>query len=173
MASGFICRLPIVPVVRYAPSCIHRSPPLRSSFPLFHRCHGMMCVPHAETDTFLEWLRTIYGRDFAIANDFPMSSKIYLEYTGDESGSLTSFTTICPGAAKYKDAYWTIDNVCQRTLEASYIFKYVHRQLDDALQPVMHAVFDASAKHKVRAEDALHVGSLCRRAGALMLQAHP
>jgi hypothetical protein len=127
----------------------------------------MMCVPYAETDTFLEWLRTTYAREFAIATDFPMSSKIYLEYTGDESGSLTSFTTICPGAAKYKDAYWTIDNVCQHTLEASYIFKYVHKQLDDAPQPVMHAVFDASANHKARAEDALHVASLCRRAGGV------
>jgi hypothetical protein len=31
----------------------------------------------------------------------------------------------------------------------------------------MHAVFDASANHKARAEDALHVGSLGRRAGGV------
>ncbi len=128
-----------------------------------------MCVPPAETDACLQWLQKKHGREFAVEKGFPLSSKIYSSYIiGDEARYITSYATICPGACgEVQGACWTIDNACQHTLEASYSFKYEHRWPEDEFQPVMLVVFDASANHKARAQDALHVRSLCGRAGGV------
>ncbi len=82
---------------------------------------------------------------------------------------LASFTTICPGAGKNKDPYWTITDAYKHLIEVVYIFKWLHRDILKltCAQPEMHVVFDdGSSNHTARPFDVLHVGGgLCKGPG--------
>lgn len=106
--------------------------------------------------------------------DFPMSAKVYSNYSGPEKGMLASFTTIVPGAGKGKDPYWTIVDAWHHLVEVAQIFKWVHRRcatnvgttIENLVQPVMHAIFDGSSNHTARALDGLNVGGgICKGPG--------
>ncbi len=106
--------------------------------------------------------------------DYPMSAKVYSNYSGPEKDMLASFTTIVPGAGKGKDPYWTIVDAWHHLVEVAQIFKWVHRRcstnaginIDNRVQPVMHAIFDESSNHTARALDGLNVGGgICKGPG--------
>jgi hypothetical protein len=111
----------------------------------------MMQVPAAEVEDCLQWLSEQTNRPFSLANDFAMSSKIYM-------GELCSFTTIQP--EKNKDDYWCNDDMCIHLIEAVLICKWVHRRLylTSNMQPQFVFIFDGSSNHGAKAPDALHVG---------------
>ncbi len=52
--------------------------------------------------------------------DYPMSAKVYSNYSGPEKGMLASFTTIVPGAGKGKDPYWTIVDAWHHLVEVAF-----------------------------------------------------
>jgi hypothetical protein len=63
----------------------------------------MMQILAEEIEPFLQWTYNTCGKRFSVAGDFPMSSKVYVNYDGPERGMLASFTTIVPGAGKGKE----------------------------------------------------------------------
>jgi hypothetical protein len=81
----------------------------------------MMQVPAAEVEDCLQWISEQMNRPFSLANDFAISSKIYIT-------ELCSFTTIQPG--KNKDDYWCNDDMCKHVIEAVLTCKWVHRRLE-------------------------------------------
>ena len=91
------------------------------------------------------------NRPYSLQNDFPMSSKIYIE-------DLCSFTIIQPG--KKKDDYWCNDDMCRHLKEVALICKWVHRRLElrANMQPELVFIFDGSSNHGAKPPDALHVG---------------
>ena len=125
----------------------------------------MMQIRAEEIVGFLHWTSLTSGKTLTVAGDFPMSSKVYANYNGRERGMLASFTTIVPGAGKGKDPYWTIVDACQHLVEASYLFKWIHRRPEGG-QPEMHVIFDGSSNHTARALDGLHCGAgICKGPG--------
>jgi hypothetical protein len=121
------------------------------------RCHGMLEIKAAEVPKFLEFLEERHRKSFTVAEDFPMSSKIYAERPVTHAGMLCSFTMIQPG--KGYDDYWVNDDVYRHLIEVAYLSEYVHfNPKPDGLQPQSVVIFDGSSNHGARAPDALHVG---------------
>jgi hypothetical protein len=130
----------------------------------------MMKIPYHNIEEFLQWTNETSQVHLNVVEHFPMSSKIFAhqKYSGPESGMLASFTTICPGAGKNKDPYWTITDAYKHLIEVIYIFKWLHRHnlTSTCAQPEMHVVFDGSSNHTARPFDALYVGGgLCKGPG--------
>jgi hypothetical protein len=125
----------------------------------------MMQILAEEIEPFLHWTNNRCGKTLSVAGDFPMSSKVYVNYDGPKGGMLAAFTTIVPGAGKGKDPYWTIVDACQHLVEVSYLFKWIHRR-PGVVQPEMHVIFDGSSNHTARALDGLHCGAgVCKGPG--------
>jgi hypothetical protein len=80
----------------------------------------MMKIPYNNIDEFLQWTKETSQVHLNVEEHFPRSSKIFAhqKYNGPESGMLASVTTtsICPGAGKNKDPYWTITDAYKHLL---------------------------------------------------------